>query len=510
MGKTVGYIRKNKLIPMRVGEDYSELEPVYSDSIHGKYIIRHSLIMLLRFIVNSMFDESELKVEHTVSGGLYCEIYSNVLISSQDIENINKKLGQIIEKDEELESRYKTRDELMEIFADDKEKKNLMKYSNCEGAFYCNYHNIEDFFHTPLVASTGMLQGAYLKYYPPGIIIYHDEKFEKEKQEKLFNIFLESEKWAKILGWEKVDRLNKSTKSKDLNQLIHVAEALHEKKIVDIANLINERRGELKLITIAGPSSSGKTTFLKRLAVQLRVLGISVMGVSLDDYFVDREKTPIDENGEPDFEAIESIDLELFNSHVGDLITGKEVHLPEFDFQTGKRKFKKKLAKIDKNTIIIIEGIHGLNERLTEGVPKSKKLKIYVSALTQINLDHSHRISTTDNRLMRRIVRDYLFRNHSVDQTFEMWGSVRKGEERNIFPFQEEADVMFNSSLLYEFSVLKNFAEPLLKGVEEDKPYYLNAQRLLFTLSFFNPITPEMIPRTSVVREFIGGSSFDY
>lgn len=510
MAKLVCYRRKGKLIPKSGKENYSDIDPVYSDSIHGKYVMQHSLIMMARHIIESTMDDARLKVEHTVNGGMYCEIYSNVLISKQDIENINKKLVKLIEDNEEIISKYKSREELLEIFANNDEKRAVLMDSEFEGAYLCSFKETRDFYHTPLVCSTGELQDAYIKYAPPGMIIFAAEEFEKKGQTKLFDVFLESEKWAKILNWERVHSLNSSVDSGEFNHLVHVAEALHERKIVDIADYINEKRGQLKVITIAGPSSSGKTTFLKRLSVHLRVLGISVMGISLDNYFVNRDKTPIDENGEPDFESIEAIDLKLFNDNMASLINLEEVDLPVFDFQTGSRKTDSIKAKIDKNHIIIIEGIHGLNERLTERIPKENKLKIYVSALTQINLDDTHRISTTDNRLIRRIVRDYLFRNHSAEQTFEMWRNVRRGEERNIFPFQEQSNMMFNSALLYEFSVMRNFAEPLLSGITEDKPYFLDAQRLLFILSFFKPISPQMIPHTSVLREFIGGSSFDY
>ncbi len=510
MGKIVCCKRNGKLIPSSNCGDYSDIISVYSDSIHGKYVIQHSLIIVVAHIVDNIFDNAELKIEHTVNGGLYCEVYSNVLISNQDVEEINKKFKNLIEKNEPICSKYKTKDELLEIFADNEEKINLIKNSTIEGAFYAEYKDIKDFFHTPLVNSTGELDGAYINYYPPGMIMFASKEYEKVGQEKLFNVFLETEKWAKILNWQNVEHLNKSIESDKINHLIHVAEALHERKIVNIANDVNDRRGELKLISIAGPSSSGKTSFLKRLTVQLSVLGIYTTGISLDNYFVDRGKTPLDEKGKPDYESIEAIDLDLFNKDLKNLINFEEVELPIFDFHSGTSKPSGVKSKIEKNHIIIIEGIHGLNERLTKSVPKAQKLKIYVSALTQINIDDTHRISTTDNRLIRRIVRDYHFRNHTAEQTFEMWRSVRRGEEKNIFPFQEESDVMFNSALLYEFSILKSFAEPLLNDIKEDKPYYLDAQRLLFILSFFKSMSPKMMPHTSVLREFIGGSSFEY
>lgn len=509
MREIVAYRRNGKLIPIADENNYKDIYPVYNDSVHGKYVVQHSLILVTEFIVGSSFS-SKLNVEHTINGGLYCEVISDLLFSGNDAMNLNEKLQEIIQRDDTINSKYKTKHELLELFIDDETKHSLIQDSEIEGAYYCEFNGVKDFFPTPLVKSTGMLDGAYLRYYPPGIIIYSKKDFEKEDQQKLFNVYIESEKWVKILKWNTIVELNRSINSGDINELIHVSEALHERKIVDIANTIDSRRGRIQLVTIAGPSSSGKTTFLKRLSVQLRVLGLNVAGISLDNYFVNRERTPIDENGEPDFESIEAIDLELFNEHLERITNYEEVEIPEFDFMHGRRKEKGNTVKIDRNTIIIIEGIHGLNERLTQSIPRDKKLKLYVSALTQINLDASHRISTTDNRLIRRIVRDYMFRNHTADQTFDMWKNVRRGEEKNIFPFQEESDFMFNSSLLYELSAMKNFAEPLLNDISVDRPYYMDAQRLLFLLSYFKPVSLEMIPHTSVLREFIGGSSFDY
>ncbi|HAV92461.1 TPA: hypothetical protein DCW38_04695 [candidate division WOR-3 bacterium] len=509
-GKIVCLKKNNRLMPLSSENDYSELSPVYSDSMYGKLVMQNSMIVVLKAILNSMLENPELNVEHTINGGLYCEIFANVLISESSIEEVNSKLNLIISQDEKILSKYKTREELIELFSDNKLKKSILESSSMCGGFYVEYNNVKDFFLTPAISHTSLLEGAYIKYYPPGIIIYSSKEFEKSDQKRLFNIFNESENWAKILNWRSVENLQSSIEKGEITELIQVSEALHEKKIVDIANQINARRGKLRLITIAGPSSSGKTTFLKRLSIQLRVLGISVSGISLDNYFVDRGKTPLDENGNPDYESIDAIDLELFNKNLLDLIENREVEIPLFDFTLGIRKPESQKMKLDKNTILIIEGIHGLNDKLTKSLSKDMKAKIYVSALTQINIDNTHRISTTDNRLVRRLVRDYLFRSHSAKQTFEMWRSVRRGEEKNIFPFQETADFMFNSSLLYELSVLKSFAEPLISEINEDELCYMDAKRIEFILSFFNPISVENIPPTSVLREFIGNSSFKY
>jgi len=511
MNKKIVCLKKNnKLIPLSSESDYSDLTPIYSDSVHGKLVLQNSMILVLKSTLNSMFDNAGLNVEHTINGGLYCEIFLSFLLSESNIKEINEKLQIIISQDEKILSKYKTKSELLDLFTDDKQKSSIIKNSSMKGAFYCEFNNSKDFFLTPVINSTGLLEGAYIKYYPPGIIIYNGKEFEKSDQKKLFNVFNESENWATILNWGSIENLRNSIEKGEIIELIQVSEALHEKKIVDIANQINARRGKIKITTIAGPSSSGKTTFLKRLLIQLRVLGISVSGISLDNYFIDRDKTPLDENNKPDYESIDAIDLEVFNKNLLDLIEGREAAIPLFDFTLGRRKTETLKMKLEKNTILIIEGIHGLNEKLTKSVPREIEAKIYVSALTQLNIDSTHRISTTDNRLVRRLVRDYLFRNHSADQTFEIWRSVRRGEEKNIFPFQETADFMFNSSLLYEFSVLKSFAEPLISEISEDKHYFIDAKRIEFTLSFFKPISVESIPPTSVLREFIGNSSFKY
>ncbi|MCD6463701.1 MAG: nucleoside kinase, partial [Thermotogae bacterium] len=292
--------------------------------------------------------------------------------------------------------------------------------------------------------------------------------------------------------------------------LILVAEMLHEYKIALIAHEIARRR-TVRLVLVAGPSSSGKTTFAKRLSLQLKALGLVTVPISLDDYFVDREKTPRDENGEYDFESIEALDLELFNHHLSKLLAGEEVEIPRFNFIEGKREWVGRRLKLSPNELVVVEGIHGLNERLTESIPREQKYKIYVSALTQLSIDNINRIPTTDTRLIRRLVRDYRSRGHSPLQTLRMWSKVRRGEEKYIFPYQEEADAFFNSALVYELAVLKIFADSLLMQVEHTEEEYAQARRLMKFLDYFLPITRlETIPRTSIIREFIGGSVFEY
>jgi uridine kinase len=329
-------------------------------------------------------------------------------------------------------------------------------------------------------------------------------------QTKLFEIFREHNNWNKILEVTNVSELNRAAANGKAENLIKVTEALHEKKIAEVADRISARKDKIRIVLISGPSSSGKTTTSKRMAIQLLVNGIKPLNISLDNYFVDRAHTPRDEHGEYDFEALEAIDLELFNDHLVRLLNGEEVEIPKFSFETGQRFYDGEKLKMGKSNILIIEGIHALNPKLTPAIPDEAKYKVYVSALTSINFDNQTRISTTDNRLIRRIVRDYTFRNYSATETIKRWPSVRRGEEKHIFPYQEEADVMFNTALLYELAVLKPYAEPILLEVQPNQPEYSEAERLLKFFNYFKPILPKEIPPTSILREFLGGSSFTY
>jgi uridine kinase len=332
-------------------------------------------------------------------------------------------------------------------------------------------------------------------------------KFEEHR--KLFRIYYEFEKWGQILEVGDVGALNEQVVGGKGGDLIRIAEALHEKKIAQIADQIAADRDRIRLILIAGPSSSGKTTFAQRLAVQLRVNGLKPISISIDDYFIDRDKTPIGADGLPDFECLEAIDLELFNEQISSLIQGFPVRLPRYDFQKGQRRYRAETLRISEDQPIIIEGIHGLNNRLTSEIPKDHKFKIYISALTQLNIDDHNRIPTTDNRIIRRIVRDNQFRGHDAITTIGLWPMVRRGEERHIFPFQEEADVMFNSALIYELAILKTHAEPLLAGITPDYPEHIEAKRLLKFLSYFEPLTDCEVPLNSIIREFLGRSCFN-
>ena len=331
---------------------------------------------------------------------------------------------------------------------------------------------------------------------------------EFKEQKKLFNIFHEYKRWGHILGVDNVGDLNGLLDAGQVSDLIRISEALQEKKIAQIADMIAYSKTDRRIVLISGPSSSGKTTFAHRLSIQLRVNGLKPVTISLDDYFVDRDDTPKDEKGEFDFEALEAIDLRLFNRHLGELINGCEIEIPAFNFTKGIREPLGKKMRLSDNSVIVIEGIHGLNERLTEEIPKRNKFKIYVSALTSMNIDDHNRIPTTDTRIIRRIVRDYRFRGISAVENIKRWPSVRRGEERNIFPFQESADIMFNSFMMVELGVLKGYAEPLLNAIDPTLPEYSEAKRLVEFLSYFLPIDCREIPLNSIIREFIGGSCF--
>lgn len=482
----------------------------------GAQVYRRSLTFVMIIAAKELFPDSEVTVEHSLSKGLYCELYLGRSVTEQDILALEKRMQEIVAEDRPIVRKSLLVAEAISLFeaSGQIEKVKLIQQLKQEmvNIYYCG--DIYDYFYSSMVPSTGYLKLFELKYYSPGFILRFPEASTPDKlpefveQPKLAQIFLEAEKWGTILRCGYVATLNEHVRNGKIQDIIRVAEALHEKKVAQIADFVSEHRKEVRVILVAGPSSSGKTTFAQRLGIQLRVNGVRPVPISLDDYFVDRGHTPRDENGDYDFEAIEAIDLPLFNEHLIRLLAGEEVKIPSFNFMSGQREYRGHIIKLDKDQPLIVEGIHGLNERLTSSVAKEHKVKIYISALTQLSIDSHNRISTTDTRLIRRIVRDSQFRSHDALCTLQMWPSVRRGEERNIFPFQEEADIMFNSALIYELSVLKKYAEPLLQKVTNDHPQYSEAKRLLKFLAFFESIDDNDIPFNSIIREFIGDSCF--
>jgi uridine kinase len=500
-------------------EDSGTIELLDTSTLDGFRIYQRGVLFLLYMSLKDLFPEDKLYVHHAIGSGLYCELRSGKP-SQKKLEILKQKMIEYVEKDLPFEKKTISKFRAMKMFenVDLKDKSDLFKYRKKDkvNIYICDkYFN---YFYGYMPPSTGYTNLFDLISIDNGFVIIHptpkspDKIPEYKHYSKLSFTFNEYKEWLKILEVSTVGELNELiTKGpNEVIELIRVSEALHEKKYAQIADNIIKKKN-VKIVLIAGPSSSGKTTSAKRLSLQLKVNGLKPIPISLDDYFVDRERTPKDKNGNYDFESIYALDLDLFNTHLQKLLKGEEVELPKFDFVHGKSIPSGKKIKMDSDQILIIEGIHGLNEILTASIPRDYKYKIYVSALTQMNLDAMNRITTTDTRLIRRIVRDFKFRGHSALATLKMWPSVRKGEDRNIFPFQEEADIMFNSNLIYELSILKIFAEPLLLSVDNNNPEYSEAKRLLKFLDYFLPITElEEIPRKSIIREFIGRSTFKY
>lgn len=487
---------------------------ISSDIGIGIYI-RSLSFVFIRATREIIPDCSAITVEHSLAKGLYCEVRGKAL-TLDIVRKIEKRMAEIIASDEPFEKKKITKEEAVKIFAEDgqKDKIRMLKYlTKPEGNIY-KLGWLHDFFYGYLVPSTGYLKNFGLQFHLPGVIIRFPTKEnpyelpEYIPQPKLASIFYETERWGEIMEVDTIAALNDLIINKQLAIIIRVNEALHEKKIANIADEIYEHKDRGNVILIAGPSSSGKTTFAQRLMIQLMVYGLKPVSISVDDYFVDRVATPVDENGNLDFEALEAIDLELFNDHLSRLIQGEEIEIPTFNFKTGNKDFLGKKLKIKSDQPIIIEGIHGLNEKLTYSIPKDHKYKIYISALTQLNIDNHNRVPTTDARKIRRMVRDNQFRGTDALGTIRHWPLVRRGEDKNIFPFQEEADMMFNSALVYELAVLKPFAEPLLQAIGPEYEEYLEAQRLLRLLSYVLPAGFEDIPSNSILREFIGQSCF--
>ena len=491
-------------------------ETTACDSGHKTY--KRSMSLLL---VKAIYDVAEhenvdkVRIHYSVSKGYYCTIEGNVVLDQQFLDQVEARMHQMVEADLPINKKSVNTDDAIATFArygmHDKEK--LFAYRRVSKVNIYSINEFEDYYYGYMVPRTGYLKYFKLYLYDDGFVLQMPEQKEPEivppfePQNKLFHVLKESTSWGDMQGIETVGALNDRITKGDVRETVLVQEALQEKKIAEIAATI-AARPELKFILIAGPSSSGKTTFSHRLSVQLRACGLVPHPIAVDNYFVEREENPVDENGDFDFECLEAVDVELFNRQLGDLLAGKEVVLPRFNFVTGHKEYGPDVKKLGKNDVLVIEGIHCLNPKLTQSLPDENKFKIYISALTQLNIDEHNRIPSTDGRLLRRIVRDARTRGASVARTINMWPSVRKGEEKNIFPYQEEADVMFNSALIYELAVLKPYVEALLFGVDRKAPEYVEAKRLLKFLDYFVGIGSENVPTNSLLREFIGGGCF--
>ncbi|WP_310604992.1 nucleoside kinase [Anaerosporobacter sp.] len=487
------------------------------ESAGQKTYRRGMTLVLLKAIHDEIGNQNVEKVlvEYSIGAGYYCEVKSNAILDDALVEKIESRMRKIVEDDIPFQKRTINTDEAIDLFKDyrmyDKEK--LFRYRRVSKANIYKLGGFEDYFYGYMPPRTGMLKHFKLYKYEDGLIMQlptiEDTKVVPpfEPRPKLFKVLKESNSWGNTMQIETVGALNDVICKGGINDLILVQEAFQEKKIGEIAERIIANKAN-KFIMIAGPSSSGKTTFSHRLSIQLRTHGLNPLPIALDNYFVERDKTPLDADGNPNFECLEAIDVEQFNKDMTALLNGEQVKLPTFNFKTGKREYRSAYQELGKNDILVIEGIHGLNDKLSYSLPKESKFKIYISALTQLNVDEHNRISTTDGRLIRRMVRDARTRGKSAQGTIAMWPSVRRGEEENIFPFQEEADVMFNSALIYELAILKLFAEPILFGIDRDCPEYVEAKRLLKFLDYFIGVSPEEVPYNSILREFVGRSYF--
>lgn len=491
-----------------------DLELVDISSEMGARIYRRSVVFMLIRACRTLFPHSELIVKHSLSNGLYCEL-EDMPLSDGDIEQIQKRMREYVVQDLPIIKQVVSREEARRIYARQcqLDKVGLLEYRDKATVHIYELDGYFEYFYGYMLPHTSELDCFRLINYSPGMILQTPDVNSPDGIKpfsdlpKLFNIYQEAKEWAVMMGTPHVAAFNQIIQGDGLKDLIMINEALHEKKISDIADQICSDPA-IRLVTIAGPSSSGKTTFANRLMIQLRANGRRPVTISMDNYFVDRELTPRDENGEFDFEALEALQLELFNEHLCRLIDGEEVEIPRYDFLTGKSHSRASRLQVPPGELIIIEGIHGLNQGLTFSVPPHQKFRIYISALTQLNIDYSNRIPTTDSRLIRRIVRDNRVRGYSALETLGRWRSVRRGEERNIFPFQENADVMFNSSLVYELAILKPYIEPLLAEIKPDVREYVEATSLLKFMSYFRAAADNFVPPNSILREFIGGSWF--
>lgn len=480
----------------------------------GRRIYVRGLVYVLSMAFESLYPNAKTTINYQLSNSILYEIIDEE-VNDEMIEKINQKFNEIVEKNISIEKRRMSKEEASDFYSVEKNEKGKLQIEygkkDYVSLYFCeDYYN---YFYGVLPISTGFAKLYEIVKYHNGILIRYPSKknpnelpvFEENK--KLLETLDEYEDLHETLHVQTLYKLNRIIKRNKIKEYILLDEALHEKKLAKIADDIVSRE-KVKVILIAGPSSSGKTTFARRLGIQLRLNGLKPVTLSVDNYFVERDQNPKDENGDYDFECIEAIDTKLFNEHIVKLLNGEEIDVPTFDFEVGTKRYNGEKMRLKDDQILVIEGIHCLNDKLTPLIPKEQKYKIYISCLTVLNLDYNNRISTTDSRLVRRIVRDSQFRGYKALHTLQMWESVNRGEANNIFPFQEEADSMFNSSLIYELAVLKDYALPLLKEIKCDSPEYSEAKKLIAMLEYFESVPAEYVPENSLLREFIGGSIF--
>ncbi len=511
----VGAVVNNELreltYPIKID---STVRPVTMSEADGMRIYRRSLVFLLATAFYEQFPGAVLRVDHSVSsGGYYCQVLDRPPLSQQELSCLEEKMRQIATANLPFIRSQVPLAEAIEYFKaqGEEEKVRLLVHRNKSYLTLYQLFNYRDYFHGYMVPSSGYLKWFNLSPTGEGFTLHFPRRHAPTylqpipEYPKLLHTFQQYGSWLDSLGIADIGALNDAIKEERTDEIILVSEALHEQNVTEIASEIARRRGQVRVVTIAGPSSSGKTTFSKRLSVQLLAFGLAPFPLAMDDYFIDRDLTPLDENGEPDFESIRALNQDQLSKDLRRLIAGEAVQLPHYNFLTG-RSSPGNIVHLKNNEIIILEGIHGLNPELLSELPEQQTFRIFASALTQLNLDRHNRISTTDTRLLRRIVRDARERGYRAYQTIQRWESVRRGEKRHIFPYQENADVIFNSALVYELSALKPFAEPLLLQVHFGSPEYIESKRLLAFLEWFQPINTELIPDNSILREFIGGS----
>ena len=492
-----------------------EFLSLYDSSALRSYT--RTLFFVLNKAAHDLWPDCTVVIDIPVSNGYYVDLRLDRPVTPDDVNAVRQRMQEIIDANVPIHRHETTTEEAIRMFTESRSFSKV-KLLQGVGSLYTTYYDIDgylDYYYGSLLTSTGQLYLFGVEYYFDGLLLRIPSQQDPSKlgafmrQDKMFEIFKEHHRWQDILGMRTVGDLNRAIQEGHTNTLIQISEALQEKKIAQIADEIAHRPG-IKMVLIAGPSSSGKTTTCKRISVQLAVNGLQPIGISLDDYFLDRDQTPRDESGDYDFEHLHALNIPLLNQQLNALFRGEEVELPRYNFQQGKSEWSGKHLQLKGNEILVVEGIHALNPELTAEIPDSQKFRIYASALTTILLDNHNYIPTTDNRLLRRIIRDYKYRGVSAQETIRRWPSVRKGENRWIFPYQENADAMFNSAMLFELAVIKQQAEPLLEQVPENCVEHAEAYRLRKFLKYIKPIPEAQIPPTSLLREFLGGSSFEY
>ncbi len=486
--------------------------------VDGMRIYHRSVSFLMVKAVKELLGlKASVVIEHSIHKSFYCEVREkNVTVDQCFLDKLEEKMRELVQKNIPIHKHTLDREEAIERVKKFgmEDKARLFRFRRSSSVNLYEIDGFYDYFYGYMVPSTGYLEQFQLMLYENGFLIRFPDKKNPNKilafndPAKVSGVFMEQMKWCALMGVANVADLNEMITNGKFGDLVRINEALHEKKVAEIADKIHQKKDKVKVVLIAGPSSSGKTTFANRLCVQLRVLGISPHAISLDNYFINREDVPLDEFGNKDFEDINTLDIKQLNEDMTKMIAGETVELPYYNFITGKREYNGEYGTLEKDGIFVIEGIHGLNDLLTASIPEENKFKIFISAMTQLNIDDHNRISTSDSRLIRRIVRDNQFRGRDAATTIASWDYVARGEERNIFPYQENADVIFNSATIYELSVLKQYVEPLLFKIQQQEEEYIGAKRLIKFLDYFLGANESDIPNNSILKEFLGGSCF--